>query len=94
MENTLFNNRPINRYELSMPDDAAAVVYRSIEDGRVILRHSEIQFEFSRQGYGRDARAPSSTSFAPKARGHRHLPVHGAVRRVIPNLRRCSMADR
>jgi predicted GNAT family acetyltransferase len=52
MEDTLVNNRSMSRYELPISDDAAAVVYYSVEDGRVILRHTEVPFEFSGQGYG------------------------------------------
>ena len=52
MEDELINNRPLSRYELPISDDAAAVAYYSIENGRVVLRHTEVPFEFSGQGYG------------------------------------------
>lgn len=58
MEDILINNRSMSRYELPISGDALAVVYYSIENGRVVLRHTEVPFEFSGQGYGtRIARA-------------------------------------
>ena len=58
MPDTLINNRSMSRYELPISGDSVAVVYYSIEDGRVVLRHTEVPFEFSGQGYGtRIARA-------------------------------------
>jgi len=52
MEETLINNRAMSRYELPISDDAAAVVYYSNEDGRIVLRHTDVPFEFMGQGYG------------------------------------------
>jgi len=52
MEDKLINNRAMSRYELPISEDAAAVAYYAIENGRVILRHTEVPFEFSGQGYG------------------------------------------
>lgn len=52
MADTIINNRSMSRYELPISDDAAAVVYYSVEDGRVVLRHTDVPFEFSGQGYG------------------------------------------
>ena len=58
MPDTLINNRSMSRYELPISGDSVAVVYYSIEDGRVVLRHTEVPFEFSGQGFGtRIARA-------------------------------------
>ena len=52
MQDQLINNRAMSRYELPISDDAAAVVYYSIEDGRVVLRYTDVPFEFSGRGYG------------------------------------------
>lgn len=52
MEDKLINSEAMSRYELPISDDAMAVVYYSIENGRVVLRHTEVPFEFSGQGYG------------------------------------------
>jgi len=58
MEDKLINNRSKSRYELPISGDAVAVVYYSIENDLVVLRHTEIPSEFSGQGYGtRVARA-------------------------------------
>jgi hypothetical protein len=52
MKDRIVNNRAMSRYELPISGDAAAVVYYSKEDGRIVLRHTEVPFEFSGQGYG------------------------------------------
>jgi hypothetical protein len=52
MDDELFNNRSMSRYELPISGDAVAVAYYGIENGRVVLRHTEVPFEFSGQGYG------------------------------------------
>jgi len=52
MEDKLINNRSMSRYELPISGDAVAVAYYGIENGRVILRHTEVPFEFNGQGYG------------------------------------------
>ena len=52
MEDQLINNRAMSRYELPISGDAAAVAYYAVENGRIILRHTEVPFEFSGQGYG------------------------------------------
>ena len=53
MQDKLINNRSMSRYELAISADAMAVVYYSIENGRVVLRHTEVPSEFSGQGYGK-----------------------------------------
>ena len=52
MEDKLINNRSMSRSELPISDDAVAVAYYGIENGRVVLRHTEVPSEFSGQGYG------------------------------------------
>lgn len=52
MEDPLVNNRSMSRFELPISGGLAAVAYYSLEDGRVILRHTEVPFEYSGQGYG------------------------------------------
>jgi predicted GNAT family acetyltransferase len=52
MEDSLINNPAMSRYELPISCDSVAAAYYSIEDGRVVLRHTEVPFEFSGQGYG------------------------------------------
>ena len=53
MDDKIINNRELSRYELPIDGDAAAVAYYSIEDGRVVLRHTEVPFEHGGQGYGK-----------------------------------------
>jgi hypothetical protein len=52
MKDHLIKNEAMSRYELPISDDAKAVVYYGIEDGRVVLRHTDVPFEFAGQGYG------------------------------------------
>ena len=53
MDDKIINNRELSRFELPIAGEAAAVAYYSIEDGRVLLRHTEVPFEYSGQGYGK-----------------------------------------
>src|SRR3954453_16080142 len=53
MDDELINNRSMSRYELPISGDAVAVAYYNIENGRVVLRHTEVPFEFSGQDDGR-----------------------------------------
>ena len=53
MDDKIFNNRDMSRYELRIDGEAAAVAYYGVEDGRVVLRHTEVPFEYSGQGYGK-----------------------------------------
>ncbi|HYX19938.1 MAG TPA: GNAT family N-acetyltransferase [Thermoanaerobaculia bacterium] len=52
MQDQIINNEAMRRYELPISGDEAAVVYYAIEDGRVVLRHTDVPFQFSGQGYG------------------------------------------
>lgn len=53
MDDKIINNREMSRYELPIDGESAAVAYYGVEDGRVILRHTEVPFEYSGQGYGK-----------------------------------------
>ena len=53
MADEIINNVSMNRYELPIADDAVAVAYYSLEDGRVVLRHTEVPNEFGGQGIGK-----------------------------------------
>ena len=46
MEDRIINNRAMSRYELPIADGAAAVAYYGLRDGRVVLRHTEVPFEY------------------------------------------------
>jgi predicted GNAT family acetyltransferase len=52
MADTIVNNSALSRYELAISGDAVAVAYYSLDHGRVVLRHTEVPFEFGGQGYG------------------------------------------
>jgi predicted GNAT family acetyltransferase len=48
----IVDNRAMSRFELAIPGGEPAVAYYSIEDGRIVLRHTEVPFEYSGLGYG------------------------------------------
>ncbi len=52
MDDKIINNRTMSRFELPIEGEAAAVAYYKVENGRVILRHTEVPFEYGGQGYG------------------------------------------
>jgi uncharacterized protein len=52
MDDKIIDNREMSRFELPIDGEAAAVTYYSMEDGRVVLRHTEVPFEYGGQGYG------------------------------------------
>jgi len=39
-----------HRFELPIKDDAMALAYYTVEDGRIVLTHTEVPSEFSGQG--------------------------------------------
>ena len=52
MEDKIINNREMSRYELPIEGEDAAVAYYRIEDGRVVLHHTEVPSAYSGRGYG------------------------------------------
>jgi len=52
MADEITDNVAMKRYELPIADDAVAVTYYSIEDGRVVLRHTEVPSEYGGRGIG------------------------------------------
>lgn len=53
MADEIINNVSMSRYELPIAEDAVAVTYYSLEDGHVVLRHTEVPGEFGGQGIGK-----------------------------------------
>ncbi len=53
MADEIINNVSMSRYELPIADDAVAVAYYTLEDGRVVLRHTEVPPEYGGQGIGK-----------------------------------------
>ncbi len=49
----IINNVPMSRYELPIADEAVALAYYGLEDGRVVLRHTEVPSEYGGQGIGK-----------------------------------------
>ena len=45
------DNPAMSRFEMPLSDGALAVAYYKVEDGRVVLLHTEVPQELSGQGY-------------------------------------------
>ena len=53
MPNKVIDNPDENRFELALDgEDIAAAYYRIDENGRVVLTHTEVPFEYGGQGIG------------------------------------------
>lgn len=52
MADAVIDNPAEHRFELALGDDQVAAAYYRIEDGRVLLVHTEVPYEFSGQGIG------------------------------------------
>ncbi|MGH6653252.1 MAG: GNAT family N-acetyltransferase [Sphingopyxis sp.] len=52
MATEVIDNPAQHRFELGLDDDAVAAAYYRIEDGRVVLIHTEVPYEYSGQGVG------------------------------------------
>ena len=53
MTDAINNNVAMSRYELPIAEGAVAVTYYRLEDGRVVLLHTEVPTEFGGQGIGK-----------------------------------------
>jgi len=52
MIDEIVNNAAMSRYELPIADGAVAVAYYAEADGRVVLRDTEVPYEYGGQGIG------------------------------------------
>jgi len=52
MTDEIINNESMSRYELPIADEAVALAYYGLENGRVELRHTEVPPEYGGQGIG------------------------------------------
>lgn len=52
MDDEIINNVAMSRFELPIADEAVALAYYGVEDGRFILRHTEVPPEYGGQGIG------------------------------------------
>nr|WP_277923360.1 GNAT family N-acetyltransferase [Sphingomonas sp. CARO-RG-8B-R24-01] len=59
----------MSRYELPIAEGVAAVAYYALEDGRVVLRHTEVPNEYAGQGIG--SRLAEAVFETLKAQGRR-----------------------
>ncbi|KAB0454752.1 N-acetyltransferase [Agrobacterium tumefaciens] len=51
MPQHVFENAALKRFELVIDEEASALAYFRMEDGVVILFHTEVPYEHSGQGY-------------------------------------------
>ena len=83
MESDIRDNPSMSRFEMPLGDGALAVAYYKVEDGRIVLLHTEVPQERSGLGYGsRPAHGVhSALGLAVDARRHTNLTrFHGAGR--------------
>lgn len=52
MADELINNISMQRYEMPISEDAVAVTYYKLEEGRVVLLHTEVPNQYAGQGIG------------------------------------------
>lgn len=52
MESDIRDNPAMSRFEIPVGNGAIAVAYYNVEDGRVVLLHTEVPQELSGLGYG------------------------------------------
>ena len=52
VESDIRNNPAMSRFEMPLGDGAFAVAYYKVEDGRVVLLHTEVPQELYGLGYG------------------------------------------
>jgi uncharacterized protein len=52
VESDIRDNPAMSRFEMPLADGALAVAYHEVEDGRVVLLHTEVPQELSGLGYG------------------------------------------
>src|SRR5262245_2490699 len=51
LESDIRDNPAMSRFEVPLGDDALAVAYYNVEDGRVVLLHTEVPQELAGQGF-------------------------------------------
>lgn len=67
MEAEVTENIPLHRFELPLGDGAMALAFYTIDDGRLVLTHTEVPAEFSGQGSAPGWRAALSNCCVNRA---------------------------
>jgi uncharacterized protein len=89
------DNPTMSRFEMSLGDGALAVAYYKVEDGRVVLLHTEVPQELSGLGYG--SRLAHGVFDALRLDGKRVIakcPFMSSYAPGTPSTACSSMADR
>ena len=80
MQSEVRDNAAQHRFELPIDGEAMAVAYYKIEDGRVVLTHTEVPAEFSGQGIAsRLARGIFELLRRGRPQGCPEMPLHGGI---------------
>lgn len=94
MVEKVIDNTQASRFELPIGDEIAVAYYR-LEDGRVVLTHTEVPQTLSGQGIGtRLATGVFDILRARNARVIAKCPFMAAFAANTPNIWRCSTAER
>ncbi|RDJ13951.1 GNAT family N-acetyltransferase [Rhizobium grahamii] len=72
MKTPLKENAALGRFELALDEQAVAAVYYRVEDGAVVLAHTEVPLEFAGQGIA--TRMADAIFPIFRARGQQALP--------------------
>ena len=77
----VFENSALNRFELSIDDEATAVSYFRNADGVIVLTHTEVPFSYSGLGYATEL-AEGIFSIV-RARGQKVWPTCDFMARYV-----------
>jgi hypothetical protein len=89
VESDIRDNPSISRFEMPLGDGALAVAYYKVEDGRVVLLHTEVPQRAVRPGVRIAAGAWRSRSVATRReKSDCEVPFHVFLRRPTPRVRR------
>ena len=87
MESDIRDNPAMSRFEMLLGDGAFAVAYYKVEDGRVVLLHTEVPQKLSGLGYG--SRLAHGVFVATRReKSDREVPLHVFLRRPALRVRR------
>jgi len=81
MEHVVRDNRDLNRFELQISDEEFASAYYRIEDGIVVLIHTEVPFQYTGEGYGKKLAAGVFTLL--RESGHNAVVKCGFMGRYV-----------
>lgn len=81
MQSAIYENTALRRFELALDQDALAAAYYRMEDGVVVLFHTEVPFEYSGQGVA--TKLADAIFPILRARGQKVLPTCEFMKRYV-----------